>query len=169
MAWIEAYDTRAAGERAQRALRFPVGVASPLWAIFGAAASGAVAYWWLTHWARPVNAGAEAVAKIEVKSPASRPSTGSGAAAIAVEAPLVATPAVAASAHVEPAPDDLTRMRGIGPKLSLALAARGVTRFAQIAAWTGADLAEVDAALGLKGRAVREAWVEQARELAADS
>jgi predicted flap endonuclease-1-like 5' DNA nuclease len=66
------------------------------------------------------------------------------------------------------APDDLTRMRGIGPKLSLALAERGVTRFAQIAAWTVTDLAEFDAALDLKGRAVREAWVEQAQALASE-
>jgi len=62
--------------------------------------------------------------------------------------------------------DDLTAMNGIGPKLAAALAERGVTRFAQIAAWTEADLAEVDAALSLKGRAVREAWVEQAKRLA---
>jgi predicted flap endonuclease-1-like 5' DNA nuclease len=59
-------------------------------------------------------------------------------------------------------------MAGIGPKLSLALAERGVTRFAEIAAWTADDLAEADAALKLKGRAVREAWVAQAKRLAKD-
>jgi predicted flap endonuclease-1-like 5' DNA nuclease len=64
------------------------------------------------------------------------------------------------------AADDLTRLTGIGPKLSAALAERGVTRFAQIADWTAADLAEFDAALGLKGRAVREAWVAQAKRFA---
>lgn len=32
-----------------------MGVASPLWAYFGAAAAGGVAYWWMTRWARPVN------------------------------------------------------------------------------------------------------------------
>lgn len=32
-----------------------VGVASPLWSFFGAAAAGGVAYWWMTQWARPVN------------------------------------------------------------------------------------------------------------------
>src|ERR1700761_2604042 len=63
-------------------------------------------------------------------------------------------------------PDDLTRLTGIGPKLSAALAERGVTRFAQIAEWTADDLAELDAALSLKGRAVREAWVAQAKRLA---
>ena len=60
-------------------------------------------------------------------------------------------------------PEDLTRLVGIGPKLAAALAERGVTRFAQIAAWTAADLAELDKALDLKGRAVRDAWVAQAK------
>ncbi|MCW5761208.1 MAG: hypothetical protein KIS90_15675, partial [Phenylobacterium sp.] len=32
-----------------------VGAASPLWGYFGAAAAGGVAYWWMTHWARPAN------------------------------------------------------------------------------------------------------------------
>lgn len=32
-----------------------MGVASPLWSYFGAAAAGGVAYWWMTRWARPMN------------------------------------------------------------------------------------------------------------------
>jgi len=32
-----------------------VGVASPLWSYFAAAAAGGVAYWWMTQWTRPVN------------------------------------------------------------------------------------------------------------------
>ncbi|MBI1196349.1 MAG: hypothetical protein GC203_00635 [Phenylobacterium sp.] len=32
-----------------------VGVASPLWSYFGAAAAGGVAFWWMTRWTRPVN------------------------------------------------------------------------------------------------------------------
>ena len=66
-------------------------------------------------------------------------------------------------------PDDLTSLVGIGPKLSIALAERGVTRFAHIAAWTEADLAEIDKALDLKGRAVRDAWVAQAKRFASES
>ena len=63
-------------------------------------------------------------------------------------------------------PDDLTRLVGIGPKLADALAARGVTRFSQLAAWTADDLATIDAALSLKGRAARDAWVAQAKRFA---
>ena len=66
-------------------------------------------------------------------------------------------------------PDDLTRLVGIGPKLSIALAERGVTRFADIAAWTEADLAEVDKALDLKGRAVRDAWIAQAKRFSSEA
>ena len=58
---------------------------------------------------------------------------------------------------------------GIGPKLAVALAERGVTRFEHIAAWTQDNLAEIDKALDLKGRAVRDAWVAQAKRFAADS
>ncbi|MBL8552735.1 MAG: hypothetical protein JNL41_00550 [Phenylobacterium sp.] len=32
-----------------------LGVASPLWGYFGAAAASGVAYWWMTQWARPAN------------------------------------------------------------------------------------------------------------------
>lgn len=32
-----------------------LGAASPLWAYFGAAAAGGVAFWWMTRWTRPVN------------------------------------------------------------------------------------------------------------------
>ncbi|HEY5411013.1 MAG TPA: hypothetical protein VIJ94_09845 [Caulobacteraceae bacterium] len=92
--------------------------------------------------------------------------TADATVAISEDAVSVAESAAAAVADI---PDDLTRMVGIGPKLTVALAERGVTRFAQIAAWAEADLAEVDKALDLKGRAVRDAWVAQARRFAAEA
>ena len=159
--------------RAEQALRWPVGAISPLWAVFGAAASAGVAWWWMTRWTRAVNV--EALA--EVVSPRVTESIEVAAdselrleatvEAVDVAVAEVEPPVVEAVAAVEPPQaDDLTRMIGIGPKLSLALAERGVTRFAEIAAWTADDLAEADAALKLKGRAVREAWVAQAKRLA---
>ena len=64
--------------------------------------------------------------------------------------------------------DDLTRIKGIGPKLRTRLAELGVTRFAQIAAWDEAELARVDGNLGaFAGRPLRDNWIEQARLLAA--
>jgi predicted flap endonuclease-1-like 5' DNA nuclease len=60
-------------------------------------------------------------------------------------------------------------MKGLGPKAQATLAELGVTRFDQIAAWSDADVARIDAGMGaFKGRIVRDRWVEQARYLAAD-
>jgi predicted flap endonuclease-1-like 5' DNA nuclease len=64
--------------------------------------------------------------------------------------------------------DDLTRIKGLGPKLAALLGTLGVTSFAQIAGWSDADVARIDAQLGnFAGRPVRDAWVEQAKLLAA--
>ena len=70
----------------------------------------------------------------------------------------------------EPAPsgdgDDLTRIKGLGPKLKATLADLGVTRFDQIASWNEADIDRVDVQLGrFQGRIRRDDWVEQARLL----
>lgn len=81
-----------------------------------------------------------------------------------------------AGAAPEPAPapvaagpaDDLTRIKGLGPKLAALLGEFGITTFAQIAAWTPAEIERIDAKLGrFSGRIVRDQWVEQARLLAA--
>ena len=64
--------------------------------------------------------------------------------------------------------DDLTRMKGVGPKLAAQLQEMGVTRFSQIADWDDADIDRIDAQLGrFQGRIRRDGWVEQARLLAA--
>jgi len=81
---------------------------------------------------------------------------GTMADALAPEAPLPADG------------DDLTRIKGLGPKLAARLAELGVTRFAQIAAWDAAALARIDGQLGaFAGRPARDAWIEQAGFLAA--
>jgi predicted flap endonuclease-1-like 5' DNA nuclease len=139
-----AYDSAAMMRRGEQALRLPLGMASPMWLAFGLAASAAVSWWWMNRWARTGVLAAPT-------APARRPVM------------LSLVPKVPAPA----ARDDLTRLVGIGPKLAAALAERGVTAFAQIAAWTEADLAEIDAALNLRGRASRDDWVGQAKRFAA--
>jgi hypothetical protein len=71
----------------------------------------------------------------------------------------------------EPAPstaDDLSRIKGLGPKLQALLPTLGITTYAQIAALTEADLAELDTKLGaFAGRPAKDNWVEQAKFLAA--
>jgi predicted flap endonuclease-1-like 5' DNA nuclease len=65
-------------------------------------------------------------------------------------------------------PDDLLRIKGVGPKLARILINMGVTKYSQIAAFTPDDVAALDARLGVfSGRIVRDNWVEQARFLAA--
>ncbi|WP_017665853.1 helix-hairpin-helix domain-containing protein [Porphyrobacter sp. AAP82] len=64
--------------------------------------------------------------------------------------------------------DDLTRIKGLGPKLAALLGEFGITTFAQIAAWTPEEIERIDARLGrFSGRINRDQWVEQARFLAA--
>lgn len=64
--------------------------------------------------------------------------------------------------------DDLTRIKGLGPKLAALLGEFGITRFAQIAAWTPEEIERIDAKLGrFSGRIERDQWVEQARLLTA--
>jgi large subunit ribosomal protein L21 len=72
-----------------------------------------------------------------------------------------------AEAAASGAKDDVTLIGGVGPKLKEKLAGYGVTSLKQIAGMTAADLARMDAALDLKGRAEREEWTEQAKELLA--
>jgi large subunit ribosomal protein L21 len=62
--------------------------------------------------------------------------------------------------------DDLKQLSGVGPALEKKLHAAGVTTFAQVAAWTEADVAAMDEQLSFKGRIEREGWIEQAKELA---
>ena len=63
-------------------------------------------------------------------------------------------------------PDDLTKIKGVGPKLNELCHSLGVKRFDQIAKWTKADVAEVDQYLKIKGRIDRDKWVAQATLLA---
>lgn len=65
-------------------------------------------------------------------------------------------------------PDDLKRIRGVGPKLEQHLNALGFWHFDQIADWSDAELEWVDENLGsFRGRARRDDWRAQARDLMA--
>jgi len=98
---------------------------------------------------------------------------GVGEAIAAAAAPVSAAPATpdATSAATAPAAagleeDDLTRIKGIGPKLVDQLHTLGVTRFDQIASWTDAEIDHIDEKLGrFAGRIRRDSWIEQARFL----
>ncbi len=66
-------------------------------------------------------------------------------------------------------PDDLKEIEGIGPAMEKLLNALGFYHFDQIAAWTEADIAVVDAEMkNFKGRITRDRWVAQARLIVAE-
>lgn len=96
-------------------------------------------------------------------------------AAAEAEAPAAPEPAPEPGPAPAPAPeapvgtaDDLSRIKGLGPKLQALLPTLGITTYAQIAALTDADLAELDGKLGaFAGRPAKDNWVEQAKFLAA--
>lgn len=64
-------------------------------------------------------------------------------------------------------PDDLKRLKGVGPKLAGQLNAMGIVRYDQIAKLSPGQVAAIDAQLGaFRGRFERDRIVEQADYLA---
>ncbi len=85
-------------------------------------------------------------------------------AALKDTSPAPRQPAAAAPAGAN---DDLTRIKGVGPKLAATLHELGVKSFAQIAAWDEAEIDHIDSQLGrFQGRIRRDDWTGQARFLA---
>jgi large subunit ribosomal protein L21 len=62
---------------------------------------------------------------------------------------------------------NLSLIAGIGPTIEKKLRAAGIATWSEIAAWGEVDIAKWDEELKLRGRATREEWVEQAKELLA--
>ncbi|UMY15687.1 NADH-quinone oxidoreductase subunit NuoE [Methylobacterium organophilum] len=63
-------------------------------------------------------------------------------------------------------PDDLTKIKGIGPVNQRRLNDLGIWHYDQVAAWSPQEVAWVGAYLAFPGRIDREDWVGQARGLA---
>jgi predicted flap endonuclease-1-like 5' DNA nuclease len=66
-------------------------------------------------------------------------------------------------------PDNLKKIRGIGPQNERRLHALGIWHFSQIAAWSEDNVKWVGSYLAFAGRIDREKWIAQARDLAAGS
>jgi predicted flap endonuclease-1-like 5' DNA nuclease len=106
--------------------------------------------------AKPTPAAAKPAAKAAAKP----------AAAKAPKAPKVAKPAgpVRLTAPRKGKADDLKEIEGIGPVLEKLCHSMGFYHFDQIAGWSDADVALVDAEMtNFKGRIVRDKWVPQAK------
>ncbi len=114
--------------------------------------------------AKPAAAKAAPAAAASKASAAPKAAAPKPAAAKPAPAAKKAAPAKAATASK---PDNLRRLIGIGPVNEKLLKGQGVTTFAQIAAWSAADIERIEHALQFGGRVEREHWVEQAKLLAA--
>ena len=95
---------------------------------------------------------------------AEKPAAKKAAPKAAAAAGAVAAGALFAAQEGEP--DDLKLISGVGPVLEKKLHGLGITKFAQVAAFTADDIAKVDDALSFKGRIERDNWLDQAAELA---
>jgi predicted flap endonuclease-1-like 5' DNA nuclease len=82
------------------------------------------------------------------------------------DAAAKAKPSATAGSAAPETPDNLKLIKGIGPTIETKLKAAGITRFAQIAAWTKKEQAEFAEQLSFAGRIEREEWVRQAKVLA---
>ncbi|MGL4489239.1 MAG: ATP-binding cassette domain-containing protein [Rhizobiaceae bacterium] len=118
---------------------------------------------------------AKPAAKAALTKPAAvkLPATKASAKPDAVKpAPAKAPKPAAAKAKPAPKPvvtalpDDLKRIKGIGPVNDGKLRAHGITTFKQVAAWKKADIIEVEKYLEFDGRIAREDWIGQAKVLA---
>jgi small subunit ribosomal protein S2 len=63
------------------------------------------------------------------------------------------------------APDDLTKLNGVGPQLEKKLNEAGIFHYWQLAAMQPADAAQLDKDLKLNGRLERDGWINQARSM----
>ncbi|MBP2234845.1 NADH-quinone oxidoreductase subunit E [Sinorhizobium kostiense] len=130
--------------------------------------------------AKPAEAKASPAPAAPVSAPKPKAATKPAASAPAKPAEAKASPAPvapvtarkpkaarkpAASAPRSNPSDDLKRISGVGPKLEQVLNGRGIRRLADVAALSAADVARLDAELGLEGRIARDDWVGQAKAL----
>ncbi|PCJ05584.1 MAG: NADH-quinone oxidoreductase subunit NuoE [Rhodobacteraceae bacterium] len=102
----------------------------------------------------------------EAKKAAKKAAPAKKVAALKAEAAAEAEPEVLKAARGGKA-DNLKLLKGVGPKLEQTLNELGFFHFDQVAAWTEAQVAWVDARLTFKGRIERDGWIEQAKKLAA--
>jgi small subunit ribosomal protein S2 len=63
------------------------------------------------------------------------------------------------------APDDLTKLNGVGPQLEKKLNEAGIFHYWQLAAMQPGDTAQLDKDLKLNGRLERDGWINQARSM----
>ncbi len=100
----------------------------------------------------------------DILTDGARPATKKKAAPKAEKPAADAKPKAAVKAEIK---DDVSLIGGVGPKLKEKLEGFGITSLKQIAELDTAAVEKMDKELDLRGRAERDEWVEQAKELLA--
>src|SRR5580698_7440712 len=119
MAWLNEFpDLKTARERAETAFYAPIGMMSPLWIAFGAAASAGAAFWLMTRLAKPVNIEAEMAHPSETPT-LEEAQVEPGAPSVVDETAIEA--AADEAQPVADVADDLMQLAGVGPKIAAAL------------------------------------------------
>ena len=81
-----------------------------------------------------------------------------------------ATKVIYTAGPTDGAPDDLKKIKGIGPKFEGDLNSKGIYYFKQIGAWKAADVKMVEDLIdSIPGRIKRDEWVKQGKALAKSS
>jgi len=106
-----------------------------------------------TGTAKPISKAGGSIKTPKAKQPPTKESPASKKTAAKEKPPAKATP------------DDLTKIKGIGPKLEEKLIAAGLKTFEQLAALNAEEAQKLDEQLGLQGRVLRDDWINQAVEL----
>ncbi len=99
------------------------------------------------------------VEDLAVAEPAPAEEVGSGDDAPAEQFELLTAP--------RGAPDDMSKLHGVGPQVVQKLNDAGVFHYWQLAAMKPEDMTKLDQDLKLAGRIERDGWIQQARELMA--
>ena len=153
-------------DRAMKPFALPLGLASPMWMAYGAAAGVTATWWWMSRMSRFV-APKIAATMEAAPAPALAEPEISTVVALPIAIGAIPTPVEAAAEAIDVTPDELTLLRGVGPRVADAFVARGVTTFAQLATWTEDQMAAFDAETKLLGRSKRYDFIGQAKELSA--
>jgi predicted flap endonuclease-1-like 5' DNA nuclease len=100
-------------------------------------------------------------------APKPQPTEGHGFADGAAAAVLdVSTPLLGIDAHPDLPSDELTLIKGLGPKAAAVLNGLAIHRYAQLAGLDAAQANELDSRMGaFRGRLQRDRWIDQARLL----
>ena len=112
--------------------------------------------------------GAEKPVKVKKAAPKAEPKPKAEAKPKAAPKPKAAKPQVIyTDGPTDGEPDDLKKIKGIGPKFEGDLNSKGIYYWRQIAAWKAADIKMVEELIdSIPGRIERDEWVKQAGEFA---